>query len=112
MESMIAAQNRTVNSNTAQGTRLRSKNVTGLSSVFADLIPKCVYFAYMMYGIKRQILLNLNEQREVQMIDSTIIWAHHQAAGAKGGLKDKILAIQRVASRRKFPPFNDLAKSH
>ncbi len=33
----------------------------------------------------------------VQMIDSTIIRAHHQAAGAKGGLKNKALAAQKVA---------------
>jgi transposase len=33
----------------------------------------------------------------VQMIDSTIIRAHHQAAGAKGGLKNKVLAAQKVA---------------
>lgn len=38
---------------------------------------------------------------QVQMIDSTIIRAHHQAAGAKGGLKDKVLAVRKVASRRK-----------
>jgi transposase len=35
----------------------------------------------------------------VQMIDSTIIRAHHQAAGAKGGLKNKVLAAQKVALR-------------
>lgn len=36
---------------------------------------------------------------QVQMIDSTIIRAHHQAAGAKGGLRRKVLAVQKVASR-------------
>lgn len=36
---------------------------------------------------------------QVQMIDSTIIRAHHLAAGAKGGLRRKVLAAQRVASR-------------
>lgn len=36
---------------------------------------------------------------QVQMIDSTIIRAHHQAAGAKGGLRKKVLAVQKVASR-------------
>lgn len=36
---------------------------------------------------------------QVQMIDSTIIRAHHLAAGAKGGLKKKVLAVLRVASR-------------
>ena len=37
----------------------------------------------------------------VQMIDSTIIRAHHMAAGAKGGLKKKLLAVQKVALRPK-----------
>jgi urease alpha subunit len=45
----------------------------------------------------------LNESRMVpdalQMIDSTVIRAHHQAAGAKGGLQDKVLAVREVASR-------------
>jgi hypothetical protein len=45
----------------------------------------------------------LNQSRAVpgalQMIDSTVIRAHHQAAGAKGGLHDRVLAAQEVASR-------------
>ncbi len=46
-------------------------------------------------------VLNENEAvpDSVQMIDSTVIRAHHQAAGAKGGLKKKILAVQKVALR-------------
>ena len=36
---------------------------------------------------------------DVQMIDSTLIRAHHLAAGAKGGRRRKVLAAQRVASR-------------
>ena len=39
---------------------------------------------------------------KVHMIDSTIIRAHHQAAGAKGGLKKRVLAVQKVASRPRF----------
>jgi transposase len=35
----------------------------------------------------------------LQMIDSTVIRAHHQAAGAKGGLRDRVLAALEVASR-------------
>jgi transposase len=35
----------------------------------------------------------------LQMIDSTVVRAHHQAAGAKGGLRDRVLAVQEVASR-------------
>jgi transposase len=35
----------------------------------------------------------------LQMIDSTIVRAHHCAAGAKGGFKTKVLAARAVASR-------------
>lgn len=35
---------------------------------------------------------------QVQMIDSTITQAHHQAAGAKGGLRKKVLVVQKVVS--------------
>ena len=35
----------------------------------------------------------------LQMIDSTVVRAHHQAAGAKGGLRDRVSAVQGVASR-------------
>jgi hypothetical protein len=37
----------------------------------------------------------------LQMIDSTIIRAHHCAAGARGGLRTRILAARAVASRPK-----------
>ena len=36
---------------------------------------------------------------QIQMADSTIIRAHHLSAGAKGGLKKRVLAVQKVASR-------------
>ena len=39
--------------------------------------------------------------KTVQMIDSTVIRAHHQAAGAKGGLKTKVLAAHAAALRVK-----------
>lgn len=42
--------------------------------------------------------------KTVQMIDSTVIRAHHQAAGAKGGLKIRVLAARAAASRVKFMP--------
>ena len=42
--------------------------------------------------------------KTVQMIDSTVIRAHHQAAGAKGGLKIKVLAARVAASRVKSMP--------
>ncbi len=37
----------------------------------------------------------------VQMVDSTVIRAHHCAAGARGGLKTRLLAVRAVASRPK-----------
>jgi transposase len=40
----------------------------------------------------------------LQMIDSTIVRAHHCAAGAKGGLRSKLLAVRAVASRPKSTP--------
>jgi len=42
------------------------------------------------------------EPDSVQMIDSTIIRAHHLAAGAKGGLRDRVLGVQEVVSRQRF----------
>ena len=54
-------------------------------------------------GLWEQILDALNESRIVpdalQMIDSTVVRAHHQAAGAKGGLRGKVSAARAVASR-------------
>src|SRR5450631_4507740 len=38
----------------------------------------------------------------VQMIDSTIIRAHQCAAGAKGGLRVRVLGAREVASRQRF----------
>ncbi|CUH25325.1 Transposase [Jannaschia seosinensis] len=35
----------------------------------------------------------------LQRIDSTVIRAHQHAAGAKGGLRDRVLAAQEVARR-------------
>jgi transposase len=40
--------------------------------------------------------------KTIQMIDSTVIRAHHQAAGAKGGLKTRVLAVRAAALRAKF----------
>jgi transposase len=42
--------------------------------------------------------------KTVQMIDSTVIRAHHQAAGAKGGLKAKVLAAPAAVLRARFTP--------
>jgi transposase len=40
----------------------------------------------------------------LQMIDSTTIRAHHCAAGAKGGLIARVLAVREVALRPKYTP--------
>ena len=40
----------------------------------------------------------------VQMVDSTVIRAHHCAAGARGGLKTRLLAARAVASRPRSTP--------
>ena len=58
---------------------------------------------WTLAGLWELILEALNESGTVpdtvQMIDSTIVRAHHMAAGAKGGLRGKVLAARRVASR-------------
>jgi transposase len=54
-------------------------------------------------GIWELMLEALNDSGaapdSVQMIDSTVIRAHHQAAGAKGGLRNRVLGARKVASR-------------
>ena len=58
---------------------------------------------WTLSSLWEMILEALNESGvrpgQVHMIDSTIIRAHHLAAGAKGGLKKKVLAAQKVALR-------------
>ncbi len=53
-------------------------------------------------GLWELILEALNDgggSASLQMIDSTVIRAHHCAAGAKGGLRNRVLAAQKVALR-------------
>ena len=61
---------------------------------------------WTLAGLWEFLLEALNETEgvgeSVQMIDSTIIRAHHCAAGAKGGLRVRVLGAQEVASRLKF----------
>ena len=58
---------------------------------------------WTLAGLRELILEALNESAtvpdSVQMIDSTIVRAHHCAAGAKGGLRDRVSAVREVASR-------------
>lgn len=63
---------------------------------------------WTLSGVWEAMLEALADSRakpdSVQMIDSTIVRDHHLAAGAKGGLKKRILAVQKVVSRPKFIP--------
>jgi transposase len=58
---------------------------------------------WTLAGLWAQIMDALDESGlapdALQMIDSTVVRAHHQAAGAKGGLRTRVLAVQGVASR-------------
>jgi transposase len=58
---------------------------------------------WTLAGLWEHILEALNESGLVpdvlQMIDSTVVRAHLQAAGAQGGLRDRVSAVQGVASR-------------
>ena len=60
---------------------------------------------WTLAGLWQTILEVLNASAAVpdcvQMIDSTIVRAHHCAAGAKGGLRGRVLAVQKAASRPK-----------
>ena len=58
---------------------------------------------WTLSGLWEYILEALNQSGAVpdslQMVDSTVIRAHHQAAGAKGGLRARVLDVLEVASR-------------
>ena len=58
---------------------------------------------WTLSGLWEDIMEALNQSGAVpstlQMIDSTVIRAHHQAAGAKGGLRDRVSAVLEVALR-------------
>ena len=60
---------------------------------------------WTLAGLWEDIMEALNQSGSVpsalQMIDSTVIRAHHQAAGAKGGLHDRVSAVLEVALRPK-----------
>lgn len=58
---------------------------------------------WTLAGLWETIIETLNASEAVpdtvQMVDSTIVRAHQHAAGAKGGLRKRVLAVQEVASR-------------
>ena len=61
---------------------------------------------WTLSGLWDLLLEALNDTEAVsdslQMIDSTIIRAHHCAAGARGGLRKRVLDARKVASRPKY----------
>lgn len=58
---------------------------------------------WTLAGLWEDILEALNHAGiapdKLQMVDSTVIRAHHHAAGAKGGLRKRLLAVREVGSR-------------
>lgn len=58
---------------------------------------------WTLAGLWEDVMEALNRSGAVpdalQMIDSTVVRAHHQAAGSKGGLRDRISAVLVVVSR-------------
>ena len=61
---------------------------------------------WTLSGLWGLLLETLNDTEAIpdslQMIDSTIVRAHHCAAGARGGLEKRVLGARKVASRRRF----------
>lgn len=58
------------------------------------------------WGGLRAYLETLNDAKDigesVQMVDSTIVRAHHCAAGEKGGLKIRVLGGREAASQPRY----------
>ena len=58
---------------------------------------------WTLAGLWEDILDALNHAGvapdKLQMVDSTVIRAHHHAAGAKGGLRKRLLAVREVGFR-------------
>jgi transposase len=63
---------------------------------------------WTLAGLWELVLNALNDsdvvQDGVQMIDSTVIRAHHLAAGAEGGLENRVLAVQKVSREMGWLP--------
>ena len=61
---------------------------------------------WTLSGLWDVLLDALNETEAVpdtvQMIDSTVVRAHHHAAGAKGGRTIRVLGARKAASRPKY----------
>lgn len=66
---------------------------------------------WTLAGLWEQIMDALNESGLVpgalQMVDSTVVRAHRRAAGAKGGLRDRVLAVrERPEGKRSAGSFS------
>ncbi|GLK63090.1 hypothetical protein GCM10017635_05590 [Paracoccus kondratievae] len=74
-------------------------NIAIRSFAYAQLLVR----RWTIGGLREDILDALNHAKlapdKLQMVDSTVIRAHHHAAGAKGGLRKRLLAVREVGSR-------------
>ena len=57
------------------------------------------WMASGLWDVMLQALAEGGGDDALQMIDSTIVRAHHCAAGARGGLRTRLLAARAAASR-------------
>lgn len=82
--------------------------VAGSSRRIRKWSPVCRQFRrWTMAGLWQDILDALNPAGvapdKPQMVDSTVIRAHHHAAGVKGGLRKRLLAVREIDSRSRPP---------
>ena len=57
-----------------------------------------------LWDLMLEALADGGGNSSIQMVDSTVIRAHHCAAGVKGGLKTRLLAARAAGSRPKSMP--------
>ncbi len=57
-----------------------------------------------LWDLMLEALADGGSDNAVQMVDSTVIRAHHCAAGARGGLKTRLLAVRAAGFRPKSMP--------
>ncbi len=57
-----------------------------------------------LWDLMLEALADGGSDNAVQMVDSTVIRAHHCAAGARGGLKTRLLAVRAAGCRPKSMP--------
>ena len=57
-----------------------------------------------LWDLMLEMLANVGGNDLVQMVDSTVIRAHHCAAGAEAGLRTRLLAARAAGSRPRSTP--------